>query len=331
MNNQYRHFTETEREHLYELLNTGMRKDEIGDILGKDRSSIYRELNRNISRVGYLPDKANTCYLSRRQRPGKLLEDIVLQNKIIKMLKNKLSPGQINLIFKRQNEVSPISTESIYQFMYSSRGKELELYKYLRRKHKKRKIRKEKVAKKIAIPNRTPITQRPKAINDRKNFGHWECDLMIFSNQKINLITLRERTSRLMLSIKNKNKEAKTTAKNITTKFKGNNKDLFLSLTFDNGGEFAQHEKIAKSLDAQTYFCEPYASYQKGSVEQGNGVIRVELPRHTDLESMSQKEINSLMRNINSRPMELHGGLSPSEVFMKMSGNRANGFVALQT
>ena len=69
---------------------------------------------------------------------------------------------------------------------------------------------------------------------------------------------------------------------------------------------------------------------QKGSVEQGNGVIRVELPRHTDLENMSQKEINSLMRNINNRPMELHGGLSPSEVFMKTSGNRANGFVALQ-
>ncbi len=84
-------------------------------------------------------------------------------------------------------------------------------------------------------------------------------------------------------------------------------------------------------MDAQTYFCDPYASYQKGSVEQGNGVIRVELPRHTNLENVSQKEINALARNINNRPMELHGGLSPSKVFMKMSGNRINGFVALQT
>ena len=153
---------------------------------------------------------------------------------------------------------------------------------------------------------------------------------MIFSNQRINLITLKERKTRVMLAIINKTKEAKTTAKNIITKFKGDNKDLFLSCTLDNGGEFAQHEKIAKLLDAQIYFCDPYASYQKGSVEQGNGVIRVELPRHTDLENISQKEINSLMKNINSRPMELHGGLSPSEVFVQMSGNRANGFVALQ-
>jgi len=78
MINQYSHFTETEREHLYELVNAGVRKSEIGDILGKDHSSIYREINRNFSRVGYLPDKANRYYFSRRQKPRKLLEDIVL-------------------------------------------------------------------------------------------------------------------------------------------------------------------------------------------------------------------------------------------------------------
>ena len=230
MNNQYSHFTETEREHLYELVNAGVRKSEIGDILGKDRSSIYREINRNFSRVGYLPDKANRYYFSRRQKPRKLLEDIVLQNKVIKMLKNKLSPSQITLTFKRQNEISPISAESIYQFIYSGRGKELELHKYLRRKHKKRKLRKEMAEKKISIPNRTPIKQRPNEINNRENFGHWEGDLMIFSDQKINLITLRERQTRVILAIKNKTKEAKTTAKNITTKCKGDNKNYFYPL-----------------------------------------------------------------------------------------------------
>lgn len=331
MNSGYNHFTETEREHLYELLDTGMRKSDIGDILGKDRSAVYREIKRNVSRVGYLPDKANSYYLSRRGKTNKLSEDIVLQGKVIKMLKDKLSPKQIILTFKKQNGVSPISAESIYQFIYSAKGKELELYKYLRRKHKKRKIRKGKVAKKISIPNRTPIIQRPEEINNREWFWHWEGDLMIFSYQRMNLITLRERISRVIIIIINKTKESEGTAKNIISKFKGDNKELFSSCTFDNGGEFAQHEKIAKALDAQTYFCDPYASYQKGSVEQGNGVIRAELPRHTNLENISQKEINALARNINNRPMELHDGLSPSEVFMKMSGNRINGFVALQT
>ena len=330
MRKQYEHFTVTERERLYESLNMGISKSEIANILGKHRASVYREISRNVSNVGYLPDRATNYYMDRRKKLAKLSENTELRNKIITMLKNKLSPKQIVMMLKKHEDMLSISAESIYKFIYSAQGQELGLSQYLRRKRKKRKSRKTLYGKKTSIPNRTPIKQRPEDINNRDIFAHWEGDLMIFSKQKINLITLRERYSRVMLAIKNETKESESTIAKIINKFKMGNKDLFLSCTLDNGGEFARHEKIIKTLNAQTYFCDPYSSYQKGSVEQGNGIIRVELPRNTDLGNISQRKINSLMRNINNRPMELHDGLSPSEVFMKMCGRTVRGFVALQ-
>ena len=288
---QYEHFTVNERERLYELLNMGISKSEIANILGKHRASIYREISRNVSNVGYLPDRATNYYMDRRKKLTKLSENTELRNKIITMLKNKLSPKQIVMMLKKQGDMLSISAESIYKFIYSDQGQELGLSQYLRRKRKKRKARKTLCGKKISIPNRTPIKQRPEYINNRDIFAHWEGDLMIFSNQKINLITLRERYSRVMLAIKNETKESESTIAKIINKFKMGNKDLFLSCTLDNGGEFARHEKIIKTLNAQTYFCDPYSSYQKGSVEQGNGIIRVELPRNTNLENISQRKM----------------------------------------
>lgn len=328
---EYNHFTDKEREKLYKFSSKGYSKSMIADLLGKHRSTIYRELSRNQSSIGYIPDRAKKHYLKRRSKKQKLVENVSLQNTIIQLLKKKRSPGQIVLLLKKGKTKSPISAESIYAFIYSDIGQELGLSQYLRRKRKRRKIRKSSAVKKIAIPCRTPISERPKEIDDRSEFGHWEGDLMIFSRQKTNLITLRERKSRIMIAIKNDNKESITTANNIIKTFKGNNKIIFLSCTFDNGGEFAGHQIIAKKLKAKTYFCDPYCSHQKGSVEQGNGVIRVEFPRSVDLSNMSQSEINREMKNINSRPMLLHNGASPSEIFKKLCVNNARGLVALQT
>ena len=154
---------------------------------------------------------------------------------------------------------------------------------------------------------------------------------MIFSNTNTNLITLRERVSRVIIAIKNSSKHADVTANNIISTFRGTLQELMASLTLDNGGEFAQHELIAEKLMLKTYFCDPYSSWQKGTNEQGNGIVRVEMPRDTDIEKMSQYRINKLLKNINNRPMQLHGDLSPSEIFKKMVGDNLSGVVALQT
>ncbi|MCP3679352.1 MAG: IS30 family transposase, partial [Gammaproteobacteria bacterium] len=131
------------------------------------------------------------------------------------------------------------------------------------------------------------------------------------------------------LAIKNSGKNSVETAAKIIKTVSGGNNIYFNSCTFDKAGEFAQHQKIAKQLKAQTYFSHPYASYQKGSVEQGNGMARVELPRSADLANMKQTEINRIMKNINNRPMALHNGESPSEIFRSLIGNKLKGVVAL--
>ena len=143
---------------------------------------------------------------------------------------------------------------------------------------------------------------------------------MLFSNTKTNLITLRERKSRLFLAIKNPSKHSDVTSKNIINKFKGRKNILIQTLTLDNGGEFSKHEDIAKCLRIDTFFCDPYSSYQKGSVENGNGVLRYNLPRSADIDSLSQKQINNLVDKINNRPMKCLGFKTPSEVFMENYG-----------
>jgi IS30 family transposase len=330
MGKQYTQFSQAERVQLSTLKKGGFCVTDIAKRLTKHRSSIYRELSRNISSTGYSSDQANTRALIRKGKQSILKEDLVLQSRVISLLKKHYSPRQIAVTLKGSPHGS-VSHETIYQFIYSDTGKEIDLHKWLARRHRKRKRRVRNRVKKSPIPNRNPIKNRPMHIQARDEFGHWEGDLMIFSNTNINLITLRERKSRLILAIKNSSKHADGTAMNIISTFRGTLKELISTLTFDNGGEFAKHEMIADKLQLNTFFCDPYSSWQKGTNEQGNGVIRVEMPRNIDIEAMSQYRINKMMRNINNRPMQLHDELSPAQIFKQMAGDNIKGVVALQT
>lgn len=330
MSTKYTHLNETDRIQLAVLSTEGYKPSEIAGRLNKHKSTIYRELGRNFKAPCYTGESAHLKAQSRCNKKPTLETDLSLQLSVIELLKKHYSPRQIEVTLKKMNKKT-ISHESIYQFIYSDYGRQLGLQKWLARKHKKRKVRVSNKIKKSPIPNRNPIKNRSIVINDRSEFGHWEGDLMIFSDTRTNFITLRERVSRLMLVIKNTSKHADVTAKNIVSKFRGTLSELMSSLTLDNGGEFAMHEYIAKKLDIQTFFCDPYSSWQKGAVEQGNGVVRVEFPRSTDVDSISQNLINNALRNINNRPMKLHDDLSPSEIFRKYAGDNLKGFVALQT
>jgi IS30 family transposase len=330
MGKQYAHFSQAERIQLSTLQKEEFSVTDIAKRLTKHKSSIYRELSRNISSTGYTADQADTRALRRRAKRSILNQDLALQSSVISLLKKHYSPRQIAVTLKGSPHGS-VSHETIYQFIYSNVGKGLDLPKWLARRHRKRKPRVRNRAKKSPIPNRNPIKNRPIHIQTRDEFGHWEGDLMIFSNTNINLITLRERKSRLILAIKNSSKHADATARNIISTFRGTLKELISTLTLDNGGEFARHEMIAHKLQLKTFFCDPYSSWQKGTNEQGNGVIRVEMPRDIDIEGMSQYRINKMMRNINNRPMQLHDELSPAQIFKQMAVDNIKGVVALQT
>jgi len=321
MGKSYNQLTLEKREQLYELSRHDLSVDAIASLLNCHRSTIYRELQRNKSKVGYLPDRAQKLSLDRRRKTLKIERNSALKSDIIEKLHSGWSPEIISGYLKKEKGITVVSHETIYAYIYSESGLKKELYLSLKKQRKKRCSRSlSRKIKRICIPNRVSIHERPAEINERNSFGHWEGDLMLFSNQSANLITLRERKSRFLIAIKNPNKQSEVTAENIASRFRGRKKILIETLTFDNGGEFAKHETIAKRLKIDTFFCDPYASYQKGSVENGNGVLRYDLPRSTDINSLTQKQVDEIVNRINNRPMKCLGFCTPAEVFRQNYG-----------
>lgn len=321
---KYEQLTLEKREKLYNLKQQNFQPATIADLLGCHRATIYRELNRNKTKIGYLPDRAHKMSLERRTKGLKIDRNPELKNYIVSKLYEGWSPEIIAGFLKKEKGISVISHETIYAYIYSKEGSKNELYLSLKKRRKKRQAKLSRKSKKTCIPNRVSIHERPEKIDKREEYGHWEGDLVLFTNSESNLITLRERKSRVFLAIKNQSKHADTTSKNIIKKFKGRKKTLIETLTFDNGGEFARHEDIAKALRVDIFFCDPYSSYQKGSVENGNGVLRYDLPRSADIDSLSQKQIDKIVDKINNRPMKCLGFRTPAEIFMENYGQLVN-------
>ena len=158
-------------------------------------------------------------------------------------------------------------------------------------------------------------------MNDREELGHWEGDLVQYQRQKENLLTMQERKSRLLLIAKNPSKHKEGTLRMIRSRLKLFPASARKSITFDNGGEFASHEKL-HSFECKTFFCDPYASWQKGGVEHANGRIRRFLPRNTRLDELSHKEVDKIQRLLNNMPMKCLGYKTPTEVFLSEINTR---------
>jgi IS30 family transposase len=185
-------------------------------------------------------------------------------------------------------------------------------HKCLRRKHH---YRIKRCQRKPRIPKEILITSRPDVINKRDEFGHWECDLMIFKKGvKTNLITLRERKSRYLIAIKNENREAAGTALALISKIT-KIKNHVKSITFDQGSEFKKYEWIKSCIGADIYFCEPASPHQKGCIENGNANIRIEFQRDYDAEKLKQRHVEKVIKNINDKPLKCLGYKTPTEEF----------------
>jgi transposase, IS30 family len=324
MNKKYQHLTDQDRIFLRIMLEKRYPKGKIAEILGVHRSTIYREIKRNScthwysERKFYLSHFAQEKYLKRRKRVFKLHKDNMLKEYVHSKLKCGWSPWQIEGRLKLENAGQCIIFhETIYRYIYSDYGIRNIFYQKLRRKHVwriKRNSRKPRVPKDILIHN------RPDKINKREEFGHWEGDLMMFKQGiKGNLITLRERKTRFMIAIKNIDKTASGTAITLISTIKKFKKHL-KSITFDQGSEFNKYQWIKECFGTEIYFCEPASPYQKGAIENGNGVIRAELPRSYDMATLKQKHVAQLVNEINNRPLKCLGYKTPQEIFQQSMG-----------
>lgn len=285
--------------------------------LGRSKSTMSRELGRNSDSWGYLyPRDAHEQAMDRRRgkRLTKIERDPALRAFIIEKLHERFSPQMVAMAWRKKNPGKKISKEPIYQFVYSAEGMELGLPKLLVRAKKKRglvyKARKSKIKDAISIHDRPPD------ISERKKPGHYEGDL-IFNEGSMsqNILTLTDRVTREAIMIFNKSKHSSVVLGNMVKHIKETGV-VIKSITFDNGSEFSNHVELHKH-NIKTYFCDPGKPYQKGSIENLNGVTRRYLPFKLQANQITPQVVRDAMIKVNNLPRGILGWLSASEFAKK--------------
>lgn len=319
MGKGYEHFSLKERCTISQLSQAGKTVRQIATIMDRAPSTIARELKRNSgTQVGYDPAYAQQQANSRHWRGSRLLRDPELQQEVLKHLEQGWSPAQVAGRLRREKRRTVISYESIYRFIDSQirRTKDYSWRHYLPRGKSKRGWRGRKGGSSVDhIEGRVPIVRRPAYINKRRQAGHWEGDLMLFSKYGQAVLVAHERHSRLLVVTRQPNKAADPVANRLSSLFRSLPTALRRTITFDNGTEFAYHQRLHK-LSMRTFFCDPHAPWQKGGIENGIGRMRRGLPRKTDLATLSDQRLLSLVRAYNHTPRKCLNYKTPAEVFM---------------
>lgn len=323
MGKQYNQLNLEEREQLHLLIWDKLSIRRIAKIMGRSPSTISREIERNTPPIHrrYTPHLAQAKYHERkvkvRQRPR--LKDPRVVEYLIEKLKTNWSPELIAGKWSKEHPELPISHEAIYQYIYMSAnpGDAADLRPYLRRKHKRRK-RKYILFKtaKTTIPERIGIEMRPAIVETRKQYGHWEGDSVESKRkQKACLKTLVERKSRLLCMTKIERKTAELSAQATIGLLGRYPKSMRRSLTQDNGTENAGHKIITQTIGTRCFFANPYHSYERGTNEQTNGLIRQYFPKGTDFATIPESEIKKVEYLLNNRPRKVLNYCTPQEVF----------------
>lgn len=322
MEMHYKHITREERVKIETLRKEGYSKSEIAERLNRHRSTIVRELERNFECAGvtYKARDAQKRKVKVREEANaslrKLVPDTPLALKVEESFKQHWSPEQIAGRMKKENRgLSVLCHETIYQYVYKHRR---DLIAYLRQGRKRRyrrrygtKIRE----KRREEAKKKRIDTRPKIVERRSRVGDWEGDTIVGKEKTVHLLTHVDRKSGLVLIDKLPRATAKN-ARTITTKrFKRMPKKKRLTMTYDNGTTFAEHEELERDLDMPVYFAYPYHSWERGTNENTNGLIREFFPKGTAFKDLTKKEIRRVEKLINNRPRKRHGYANPLEVF----------------
>ena len=320
---RYTQLTREQRYRIYALKKAGHTQTQIANTLGVHKSTISRELGRNRGGKGYRPKQAHKRALERRRANSAIRVTQDTWELIERLLREDWSPEQISLWLKAKNLPS-VSHEWIYQHIIRDKRRGGTLHRHLRCQ-KKRKKRYGAYERRGQMPNRISIDERPAAVERRERLGDWEVDTIIGKGHKQAIVSLTERKSRLSLISKVQTKGADEVGDAILTLLEPL-AERVLTITSDNGKEFARHKNIAKTLNAEFYFAHPYASWERGLNENTNGLIRQYFPKGYDFSSITYQEIQAVMDKLNNRPRKCLGMNTPNQVFFNI-----NPSVALQS
>jgi IS30 family transposase len=304
----YKHLSQIERYQIHSLMDAQHNITQIAQLLGRDKSTISRELRRNAGCRGYRAKQACelACKRSESSRNANMLAPWV-KEQASALLRLQWSPEQIA-------SKLPVSHESLYLHVYADKAHGGTLWKNLRCQKQKRKRYASGRDRRGQIPNRRPLRERPAHIDKRLQVGHWECDTVIGANHKQAIVTVVERKSGYAVMAKVSNKTADLVGAAIIEALSPL-KARVKTLTYDNGKEFSGHARIDDALGSTGYFARPFASWERGSNENFNGLLRQYVPKKRHMASITNEEIKMIENRLNNRPRKRLGFRTPAEVF----------------
>ena len=310
----YKQLTQEQRYQIAAFMKAGFNQKQIALEIQVHPATISRELRRNRGLRGYRPRQAQLLADNRKLAKQKKRICARTWRKIESHLSEQWSPEQITGYLKRHNQET-VSPEWIYQYIYRDKKAGGSLFKNLRCQKKRRK-RYGKNSRRGQIPNRRMIRERPAVVTERRRTGDWEADTIIGKRHRHAIVTFVERKTGYCL-IKPIKRKTAPEVKEAALELLAPVKEQVHTITSDNGREFAGHEEIAARLEADFYFANAYHSWERGSNENLNGLVRQYFPKKMDFANLTDCQVRVAQDKLNNRPRKRLGYRTPNELFFK--------------
>lgn len=330
MRTKFTRLTHIERVEIYKLLALNKSLSEIARTLNRNKSTISREVKPfGKDKYHHYDGEWKAVYSVSDRRTGKtkMQQNSALKQYVLDKLYKKWSPDQISVSLRKcypENKLMQISHETIYLYIYLHAKKELKemLISELRQQRKYRGNVRRGTDKRTTITDAIRIDERPPEVDGRQIPGHWEGDLILGKDRASAIGTLVERSTRAVILVHLKNRDSKTVRLAFQKKFNALPTLMKKTMTYDNGGEMAQHKLFTKNTKVQVYFTHPYSPWERPTNENTNGLLRQYFPKGTDLSLISKERLQFVQDELNERPRRTLDYRTPMEVFDEMILNK---------
>lgn len=323
------HITQSQRYTISCMLKKGYKQSEIAEAIDKDKSVVFREIQRNSNAKSkrYCSDLADRKYRERQKDKIKSIRFTPqIKESVNELIKLDYSPEQVVGILKKEGK-DIVSTETLYQYIWKDKKNKGQLYLHLRNQGKRYRKRGASKDSRGIIKNRISIDKRPDLVENRERFGDLEVDLIIGKGHNQAILTINDRASGVLKMTKVKSKEADVVSLAMNSLLE-NWKPYLHTITSDNGKEFAGHQEVAEAIEIDYYFARPYHSWERGSNENLNGLIRQYFTKGSDFRSITEKRLAEVEEKLNNRPRKRFGFESPTFVMNQLLFNSEVAFMS---
>lgn len=317
------HLTQEQRYTICCMLKQGYNKSEIARAITKDKSVVFNEIKRNSDkRSGVYDDElANRKYAKRQKEKPKIIRFTnLIQEETELLLRDDYSPEQVVGVFQKLGKET-VSIERIYQYIWEDKKNKGDLHTHLRRQGRRYRKRGSSKDSRGIIKNRISIDKRDKIVENRSRFGDLEVDLIIGKHHNQAILTVNDRASGMLKMKKVASKQADIVTMAINEILEDWKPYLF-TITADNGKEFAGHEEVSEKLEIDYFFAHPYHSWERGSNENLNGLIRQYFAKGSDFTEITNKHIKEIETKLNNRPRKRFNYENPIFVMNQLLFNQ---------